>query len=72
MAKARAKRSPRSRIRRHPIEQWSEFVDIIQSWSGFRNWAFRGQADAEWPLQSSRKDGARGFLLSAVGTALRR
>jgi hypothetical protein len=28
-------------------------VDIVSNWPGFRNWAFRGQADAEWQLQSS-------------------
>jgi hypothetical protein len=35
------------------IESWSEFIDIIQSWRGFRNWCFRGQADAQWTLRPS-------------------
>ncbi len=28
-------------------------MDIVENWVGFRNWAFRGQASAEWPLVSS-------------------
>src|SRR5712664_52275 len=35
------------------VESWSQFVDIIQSWQGFRNWCFRGQGDAGWTLRSS-------------------
>jgi hypothetical protein len=51
--KAPLEKAQGSRIRRHPIATWSEFVTIIQSWSGFRSWAFRGQGDAKWPLLSS-------------------
>lgn len=40
-------------IVQRPIDSWSEFVGIIQKWQGFRNWCFRGQADARWPLKSS-------------------
>lgn len=42
-----------SRIVRREIHEWSQFVDIVNGWPGFRNWAFRGQADAGWKLQSS-------------------
>ena len=35
------------------ITDWRQYVDIVLGWSGFRNWAFRGQGDAEWPLRSS-------------------
>jgi hypothetical protein len=42
-----------SRIVKQPISNWSDFVDIVLGWPGFRNWAFRGQADASWPLRSS-------------------
>src|SRR5512134_31011 len=42
-----------SRIVQRTIHSWGEFVDIIQSWQGFRNWCFRGQANAEWTLRSS-------------------
>jgi hypothetical protein len=38
---------------RRVIRSWGEFVDIIQGWQGFRNWCFRGQASAEWPLSTS-------------------
>jgi hypothetical protein len=53
MVRPRARRSTRSRVRRQPIASWAEFVDTIQSWPGFRNWAFRGQRDARWRLQSA-------------------
>jgi hypothetical protein len=42
-----------SRIIQERIGAWSHFVDVVTSWPGFRNWAFRGQADAGWQLQSS-------------------
>lgn len=35
------------------IESWPEFVRIIQSWPGFRNWCFRGHGDARWSLKAS-------------------
>ncbi|MBR0897119.1 FRG domain-containing protein [Bradyrhizobium tropiciagri] len=35
------------------IENWSDFLTIIQRWDGFRNWCFRGQGSASWSLQSS-------------------
>lgn len=53
-----------ARIRRHPISHWSQFVDTIQSWPGFRTWAFRGQGDAAWPLQSTL---SRHIIVSKVG-----
>ena len=34
------------RVRLVSIGSWSEYVRIIEGWSGFRNWAFRGQAGA--------------------------
>lgn len=46
-------RSSDSRVRRIRIGSWSEFEATIQGWSGFRSWAFRGQADARWPLSST-------------------
>jgi len=42
-----------TRVVERIIERWSQFVDIIQGWRGFRNWCFRGQANASWVLQSS-------------------
>ena len=42
-----------ARIKRHPITKWKQFVEIIEGWPGFRNWAFRGQADSTWPLESA-------------------
>src|SRR5688572_9951436 len=53
MAKRLKKRPTGNRIRRHPIHSWRQFLDIIESWPGFRNWAFRGQGDANWPLSSA-------------------
>lgn len=54
----RVERLPKSdknkpRVVRRTIHSWAEFVGIIQSWQGFRNWCFRGQASAEWSLRSS-------------------
>jgi hypothetical protein len=48
---ANAKNS--TRVVERTIASWPEFVGIIQSWPGFRNWCFRGQADARWRLKSS-------------------
>ena len=59
----RTSSSRASRIIRHRVDEWSRFVDIVDSWPGFRNWAFRGQADANWKLQSSL---ARHIQLSGV------
>lgn len=42
-----------ARVMTYRVESWSEFLEIIQSWQGFRNWCFRGQADARWSLQPS-------------------
>lgn len=39
-------------VRRH-VASWLEFVSIVQGWHGWRNWCFRGQADATWPLKCS-------------------
>jgi hypothetical protein len=44
---------PRSRVRCCRITSWPQFVDTVQGWAGFRNWAFRGQANARWPLESA-------------------
>jgi hypothetical protein len=57
-AAARLKTTPagthaEGRVVRRVIESWPEFVGIVQGWRGFRNWCFRGQADARWPLKSS-------------------
>jgi hypothetical protein len=41
------------RVLSRTVESWGQFVDIVQTWDGFRNWAFRGQADATWALRSS-------------------
>lgn len=35
------------------IKSWSDFVAVVHAWDGFRNWAFRGQAEADWSLSSS-------------------
>jgi hypothetical protein len=35
------------------IGRWSEFVSLIESTEAYKNWAFRGQSDAEWPLAPS-------------------
>jgi FRG domain len=43
----------RSRVRRCRVSTWLQFVETVQGWAGFRNWAFRGEADARWPLQST-------------------
>lgn len=59
MAVKKAKRSiaspntGSSRILTHQVSSWSEFVDIVGGWDGFRSWGFRGQADARWKLQST-------------------
>jgi hypothetical protein len=41
------------RVVRRTIHKWQEFVGIIQGWQCVRNWCFRGQASAKWPLKSS-------------------
>jgi hypothetical protein len=48
-----ARKSVEPRIVRRTIGSWPEFVEIVQSWDGFRNWCFRGHADARWQLQST-------------------
>lgn len=35
------------------LERWLDFLDLIQDWRSARNWCFRGQGNANWPLQSS-------------------
>jgi hypothetical protein len=42
-----------SRILTHQVSSWSEFVDIVGGWEGFRSWGFRGQTDAQWKLEST-------------------
>jgi hypothetical protein len=53
MTRQTTSRTNAPRIVRRTIESWAEFVGIIQSWQGFRNWCFRGQGNAEWALRSS-------------------
>jgi hypothetical protein len=38
--------------RKIPIHSWGEFVRQVSS-GAFKNWAFRGQQDATWPMESS-------------------
>jgi hypothetical protein len=42
-----------ARIEKRLITSWSEFTGIVEGWHGFRNWGFRGQGNARWPLRSS-------------------
>jgi hypothetical protein len=42
-----------ARVVEHHVTSWSDFVSIVQSWQGFRNWCFRGQGEATWALQPS-------------------
>lgn len=49
----RTETAAKPRVVQHVVESWSQFVDIVQSWRGFRNWCFRGQGDARWSLRSS-------------------
>jgi FRG domain len=51
--KRTADRAVRNGVVTYRVEKWSEFVDIIQGWRSVRNWCFRGQGDARWPLRSS-------------------
>lgn len=41
-----------SRILVREITNWHEFHDVVAG-PAYRNWAFRGQADADWPMYSS-------------------
>jgi FRG domain len=41
-----------SRIVIREITKWQEFHDVVAG-PEYRNWAFRGHSDAEWPLYSS-------------------
>lgn len=41
------------RVVQREVHSWPEFVATIQGWQGFRNWCFRGQANADWKLKSS-------------------
>lgn len=34
------------------VESWAKFLDLV-SGDTYKNWAFRGQADADWPLLST-------------------
>jgi hypothetical protein len=40
-------------VREVAIDGWPDFVRIIQGWPALRNWAFRGQADAQWALRTT-------------------
>lgn len=53
MARRTPKPTKASPFRRTRVRSWSHFVDVIEGWSGFRNWAFRGQGDAAWALRSA-------------------
>ena len=35
----------------HVIDSWSTFVNVVLS-RRYANWAFRGHADARWPLRA--------------------
>jgi hypothetical protein len=48
-ARKRPGRAPYEIIR---IHSWSDFVERVCG-GGYRNWAFRGQGDARWPLYST-------------------
>ena len=51
--KHNATRSPHTnKIVVKQIQGWQDFYEIVAG-SEYRNWAFRGQSDAEWPLYSS-------------------
>ena len=52
-ARRRPRSTPSRRVVRRSIDNWLDFVGIIQKWQGFRNWCFRGHADANWPLKCS-------------------
>jgi hypothetical protein len=45
------------------IRKWKEFVELVELEKRFENWAFRGQADASWPLAT---DLSRHIALSGV------
>jgi hypothetical protein len=40
------------KIRTKTIRTWQEFHDVVAG-PDYKNWAFRGQSDASWPLYSS-------------------
>jgi len=42
-----------ARVVERVIDSWPDFIGLMSGWSGFRNWCFRGQGDARWPLHSS-------------------
>jgi FRG domain len=48
----RGRRQATSRVQRERVGSWGQFLDMLQRWPGFRSWAFRGQPDARWPLQT--------------------
>jgi len=42
-----------ARVVQRDIDSWPDFIGLMSGWNGFRNWCFRGQADARWPLHCS-------------------
>lgn len=36
----------------YEVQSWQEFLELVES-DQFRGWAFRGQSDADWSLESS-------------------
>ena len=53
-----ATRNGRTVIRE--IKSWREFQEVVAG-PKYRNWAFRGQSDAEWPLFSSLSRYLKGY-----------
>lgn len=52
MAKKRAGAKSETRLVVEEIRTWPEFSQVVAG-DKYQNWAFRGQSNAEWPLNSS-------------------
>jgi hypothetical protein len=52
-----------ARIETVRIKRWREFVELVEFEKRFENWAFRGQANAAWPLLTKL---SRQILLTGV------
>ena len=52
-AKSNTSRNSGANVVTHRLDKWYDFMDLIQEWRSARNWCFRGQGNANWPLQSS-------------------
>lgn len=57
---ARRNATPDDRMVVREIENWEEFFQVVAG-PEYRNWAFRGQSDAEWPLYSSLSRYLKGY-----------